>query len=95
MGTLYKTICESCSYEDTFTYGQGMTYGYVHKLYYGKNKFKHEVESTEIKLVTNIEELNKEEDRKEVDLDASCGQTIRCPKCKENSLQVLNVGLWD
>lgn len=95
MGTLYKVICESCSYEATFTYGQGMTYGYIHKVYYGKNKFNHEVESTDIKAITNFEEIDVEEQREEVDLDEVCGQTIRCPKCKKMSLQVLDVGLWD
>lgn len=95
MGNIYKVICESCNYEDSFTYGQGMVYGKINKVYYGKNKFISKVESTVINLIPNFEEDKIKKEREEVDLDAVCGQKIRCPKCKNISLEVLDVGEWD
>jgi len=83
MGSLINVKCDICGYETEFMLGRGMLTTDSRGLYYSDDE-----------LISMIESEEETKNYEKIDFDSIDG-LIRCPKCKNNSLEIENTGVWD
>ena len=85
MGYIVQATCDLCNYKEEFFIGQGMRTKTSTGLYYSDT------------TLILLDEFDASSDKYEkVDVPARRNQEkVKCPNCKNHSLEIINVGMWD
>jgi hypothetical protein len=91
MGYVVQAECDLCNYKEEFFIGQGMRTKTSTGLYYSDT------------ALILLDEFDKESANYEkLDMLGRIGvlgrrnqEKVKCPNCKNISLEIINVGMWD
>ena len=93
MGEIISVTCKNCSYEDELLYGAG--FGGVNHFYYGRKRFTSKSHQRVIPFIWKIKELEELNLMEESNSVFVLKELVKCPRCKQITLKVKEVGLWD